>query len=133
MQTLSDYVISSHKINRELFTLFDLKSFKSKCSVVANMKDSFVIIEPIDNTPKSKLKRSFYKITNTSNNKGWMNYTCAYKDITDKQNIVPILKEDIEMVSYKIEYQIPNYENAYISQLVLCRADKALYLYEDDP
>jgi len=132
MQSLSDYVISSHKINKELFTLFDLKSFKSKCSVVANMKDSFVIIEPFDNTPKSKLKRSFYKITNTSNNKGWMNYTCAYKDITDKQNIVPILKEDIEMVSYKIEYQIPNYENAYISQLVLCRADKALYLYEDD-
>ena len=133
MQSLSDYVISSHKINKDLFSLFDVKSFKSRCSVVANMKDSFVIIEPFDNKPKSKLKRSYYKITNTSNNKGWMNYTCAYKDITEKQNLIPIVKEDIEMVSYKIEYQIPNYENTYISQLVLCRADKALFLYEDDP
>ena len=84
MQSLSDYVISSHKINKDLFSLFDVKSFKSRCSVVANMKDSFVIIEPFDNKPKSKLKRSYYKITNTSNNldflnsKGWSQFTSGF-------------------------------------------------------
>ena len=128
----SNYVISSHKINKELFNLFDLKTLNMRCSVVINMKESFIIINTDDIDSKSRLTKTYYKIINSNESKGWMNYNCEQKDITESYSNINLNKEDIEIVCYKIEYKIPDCENTYISQLVLCKPDSAVLINGDE-